>query len=141
MPLLMKLGMGLAALFALGAATLILLAQFGIGLFEIDGQPVSANEWLRVSAPLFLIAGGLMAGIAYGFCTRKTWARRLVMALWFAVGSYGLLTGVTGAVPISVMWRAIIQAIVLGSVASWYFYRKRNVVEYFNAIANLKSEI
>ncbi len=141
MPLLMKLGMGFAALFAVGAVTLILLAPFGIGLFEIDGQPVSANEWLRVSAPLFLMAGGLMTGVAYGFRTQQTWSRHLVMALWLLVGLYGLMAGMTGAVPASVMWRAIIQAIVLGSVAAWYFYAKRNVVEYFNTVANLKSEI
>lgn len=118
-------------LFALGAVVLISLAAMGVGAFRIGERAVGPREWLRVAGPLFFATGCLMAAVAYDFRTAKRWSRRVVMGLWGIVAGYGLVAGLLGMVPRATMWRAVIEAAILGAVSAWYFYLKPNVVEYF----------
>ncbi|MBA2339643.1 MAG: hypothetical protein H0V88_04565 [Pyrinomonadaceae bacterium] len=135
MPLLMKLGMWFASVFAIGAIVLLSLAASGlVRPLWIGNQVVETKVWLRIAGPLFLLTSVLMAGIAYGFRTRKAWSRHLVMIMWAAIGLYGLILGAAGDVPRELAWRALIESVVFGSVAAWYFYVKTNVVEYFRAL-------
>ncbi len=134
MPLLMQLGGWCALAFAVGSAAVLGLAAVGIGAYGIAGRPVATGEWLRLAGPLFVVCGGLMAGIAYGFRARKRWSRHLAMAFWTAFGLYALAMGVTGRVPSALMWRALIEAVGLGAIAAWYFYRKPEVVDYFRRL-------
>ena len=134
MPLLMKVGMGLAALFPIGAVILLALAALGIGSFRIGNRPVAPGEWLRLAGPLFVVTGALMAAVAYACWKEKPWSRHLALAHWAVVGLYALLLGLSGQLPRYLMWRALIETGVLGAFALWYFYAKRNVVEYFRAL-------
>ncbi|HEX4600997.1 MAG TPA: hypothetical protein VH116_06370 [Gemmatimonadales bacterium] len=134
MPFLMRLGGRLAAAFAAGAGLLLVLAALGVGSFGIAGRPVTSGEWLRVAGPLFLSMGVLMAVIAYGFRARKRWSRHVVMVLWTTVAVYGVAVGVTGRVPAALAWRAALQALGLGALAAWYFYRNADVVGYFRSL-------
>lgn len=130
--------MWFAALFAASTLIMLSLAAFGIGRFVIGDQAVERGVWFRAAGPLLLLTGCLMAGIAYGFRTEKAWSRHLVMTLWIVVALYalfGLLGGLPADVPRQLMWRALIEAFVFGSIAAWYFYAKRNVVEYFSILA------
>jgi len=37
------------------------------------------------------------------------------------------------------MWQVLARSIVFGGVAAWYFYFKRNVVDYFKALAQKRT--
>ncbi len=135
MPPLMRVGGVLAAVFVAAAAALFVRAVLGIGPHRIGGRPVTPEEWLRVAGPLLVAAAGLMGAIAYGFRTRKHWARHVVMAHWAVVGCYGLGLGAAGQLSRGLTIRVAVQATVFGAIAWWYFYRKPNVVAYFAGLA------
>ncbi len=135
MPRLMVMGMWFAVLYVVGAVILVSLAAFGIGYFTVGDRVMDSKEWVRVAGPLLLLTAAMMAGIAYGFRTEQAWSRHLVMVMWVSLGLYGLVTGLTGAVPPAIMWQVLARSIVFGGVAAWYFYSKRNVVDYFKALA------
>jgi hypothetical protein len=135
MPRLMVLGMWFSVLYVLGAITLVALAAVGIGYFTMGDREMDSREWLQVSGPLLVLTAAMMAGIAYGFRTEKAWSRHLVMVMWGSLGLYGLVTGVIGVVPPIIMLQVLVRAVVFGGIAAWYFYAKRNVVEYFKALA------
>jgi hypothetical protein len=56
------------------------------------------------------------------------------MAMWAVVALYGLGIGVAGMIARGLMLRAVLEALVFGTASAWYFYGKRNVVEYFNSL-------
>ncbi len=130
----MRVGGVLAAVFVVAAAALFVRAALGIGPHRIGGRPVTPEEWLQLAGPLLVAAAGLMGAIAYGFRTRKHWARHVVMAHWAVVGCYGLGLGAAGQLSRGLTIRVVVQAIVFGAVAWWYFYRKPGVVAYFRTL-------
>lgn len=135
MPLLMRVGAVLATVFVVLAAALFVRAVLGIGPHRIGGRPVTPEEWLRLAGPLLVAAAGFMGAIAYGFRTRKPWARHVVMAHWAVVGFYGLGLGAAGQLSRGLTIRVVVQAVAFGAAAWWYFYRKPNVVQYFETLA------
>ncbi|MGH9261990.1 MAG: hypothetical protein ACRD08_19200, partial [Acidimicrobiales bacterium] len=126
MPLLMRVGAVLATVFVVLAAALFVRAVLGIGPHRIGGRPVTPEEWLRLAGPLLVAAAGFMGAIAYGFRTRKPWARHMVMAHWAVVGFYGLGLGAAGQLSRGLTIRVVVQAVAFGAAAWWYFYRKPN---------------
>jgi hypothetical protein len=91
--------------------------------------------WQNLSiTPLVVLLIGAKALIGYGLIMRKAWARLLATF-------YGIVAGILigGAYMLTqTHWAngalAILQGCATTSVAYWYFYRKRNVVEYFAGI-------
>lgn len=137
MPLLMQVGGVLAAAFVVLAAALFVRAMLGLGTtYRIGGRPVTPQEWLRLAGPLLVAAGALMGIIAYAFHTRRPWARHVVMAHWAVVGCYGLGLGLAGELSRGLTIRVVVQAVVFGAVAWWYFYRKPSVVAYFGTLGS-----
>ncbi|MGH7645773.1 MAG: hypothetical protein ACREMR_09320 [Gemmatimonadales bacterium] len=139
MPLLMRIGAVLAAVFVVVFVALFVRAAFGIGPHRIGGRPVTPEEWLRLAGPLLVAACALMGAIAYSFRTRKPWARHLVMVHWAVVGLYALGLGAAGQLSRGLTTRVVVQAVVFGAAAWWYFYRKPNVVAYFNQLSRADS--
>ena len=137
MPLLIKLGMWFAVIFVIGVTILLTLAVFGIGSFSIGGEAIDRQVWLRVASPVILWTSILMGIIAYGFYKEEYWSRHIVMLLWASIGFFALSGLVVGVdfVPRVLLWRALAESVVFGGIAAWYFYRKRNVVDYFRMLA------
>ncbi len=133
-PLFIRIWIWLAALFALGAFVSIGLAYFGIGSFRIGGMPLSHAEWLHIAARLVAVIGLLMACVAYGFASRKSWSRHCAMLVWIVIIAYAIAEGAMKLVPRQIMWRAIIQASLFGCVSGWYLHATRNVAEYFRSL-------
>jgi hypothetical protein len=81
------------------------------------------------------VIGWLMASIAYAFAARKPYSRHLVMAIFILIIVYASALGALDLLRHTIMWRAIVNASLFGSVAAWYFYFKPNVAAYFRELA------
>ncbi|HEY2046646.1 MAG TPA: hypothetical protein VGG93_08705 [Candidatus Udaeobacter sp.] len=120
-----------AALASAGMFVSIVLAILDIGPHLMGGEKVTRAEWLHIAAPLVAVIGCLMASVAYGFVVRKAWSCHLVMAIFVLIIVYASALGALDVLRHTIMWRAIINASLFGSVSAWYFYFKRNVAQYF----------
>lgn len=134
MPRLMQVGMWFATTFAVAFPMLLVLMLLSVLPPTIGGEPVELIEWLRVSAPLYALASGLLGTVAYAIHQGKRWSRGMVIILWISVLAYNVVAGVLGAVPNFEAWRAIGFCLVVGASSVWYFYFKRNVVAYFELL-------
>jgi hypothetical protein len=123
-----------AALASAGMFLSILLAVCDIDPHIMGGERVTRTEWLHIAAPLVAVIGCLMACIAYGFATQKTWSRHLVITIFILIGLYASILGALNLIHQAIMWRAIINASVFGGASAWYFYFKPNVAAYFREL-------
>jgi len=134
-PHLIRVGMWFATTFAVAFPIMLVLMLLSVLPSTIGGEPVELVEWLRVSAPLYALASGLLAAVAYAIHKGKRWSRELVVMLWIAVLAYNAVTGLMGAVPKFEAWRAIGFCVILGTSSIWYFYFKSSVVAYYDGLA------
>ena len=109
----------------------ILLAICDVGPQIMGSERVTRSEWLHIAAPLVAVIGILMAFIAYGFARQKGWSRHLVIAMFVLIVVYASILGALNLIHHTIMWRAIINALVFGGASVWYFYFKPNVAAYF----------
>ena len=133
MPVGMQVGFWFAMMLSIALAVAFALPAAGLLPYTIAGHPVSRDAWWRVS-PLLLVVSGLAASIAWGIRNRRAWSRHLVMAVWTTIAIGTLASGVRRDLPRAVLVRALVQPALLAALTGWYFYRKRNVVEYFRAL-------
>lgn len=122
------------ALASAGMFLSILLAFLDIEPHMMGGERVTRTEWLHTAAPLVAVIGVLMALISYGFAAQKPWSRNLVLAIFGLIFVYASTLGALHLLHRAIMWRAIINAIVFGSLSVWYFYLKPNVAIYFREL-------
>jgi hypothetical protein len=134
-PFLIRILAWFAALAAAGMFLSILLAACNIGPFIMGGEHVTREEWLHIAAPLVAVIGILMAFIAYGLRTRKSWSRHLEITIFVLIALYASTLGALNALHRAIMWRAIINASAFGCASIWYFYFKPNVAVYFQILA------
>jgi hypothetical protein len=134
-PFLIRILTWFAGLAAAGMYASILLVLLKIGPVVMGGERVTRTEWLHIAAPLVAVIGILMACISYGFATQKYWSRHLVTAMFSLILVYASILGALNLIHRVIMWRAVINASLFGSVSVWYFYLKPNVAKYFR---NLK---
>ena len=134
MPRMLRLGMWFATAFAIAFPLLLVLVLLSVLPPTVGGERVELGEWMMTSAPLYAVASGLMAGIAYALYHNRSWSRELAILLWVALLVYNAAIGLLGAVPTFEAWRAMTFCLVLGGVSVWYFYFKPNVVAYYESI-------
>ena len=131
-------GIALMLLNTVAFVSLILVhtAMDGGGQTVLLGSPLSPAELIWRVVPMTLAVSFLMLTLARGLFVQRIWARRL--AVWQCMG---VTVIVFILAPPRVMWAVIVQllpyAIVFTAVAYWYFYRKRNVADYY---ATLEAE-
>jgi len=114
----------------------ILLVLLRIGPVMMGGEPVTPAEWLHIAAPLVAAIGILMALICYGLASRKPWSRHVVIAMFTLNIVYASILGALDLIRHTIMWRAIIDAMIFGVLSAWYFYFKPNVASYFRKLAS-----
>lgn len=124
-----------SAFASMGMFLSILLAILDIGPHLMGGEKVTRSEWLHIAAPLVSMIGCLMALIASGLGARKPWSRHVVLAIFALIIVYASVLGAVNVLRHSIMWRAIVNASLFGSLAGWYFYFKPNVAAYFRELA------
>ncbi len=134
-PFLIRIFTWFAALASAGMFLSILLALCDIGPSVMGGERVTRTEWLHIAAPLVAVIGVLMALIAFGFATQKHWSRDLVIAMFGLIIMYASTLGALDVLRHTIMWRAIVNSFVFGSVSTWYFYLKPNVAAYFRELS------
>jgi hypothetical protein len=123
-----------AALASAGMFVSIALVILDIGPHLMGGEKVTRFEWLHIAAPLVAVIGCVMALIAYGLATRKTWSRHLVIAIFVLIIVYASALGALNLLRHTIMWRAIVNATLFGCASAWYLYFKPNVAEYFRKL-------
>jgi hypothetical protein len=115
-------------------ALVLPLAAYGALPLSLGGSIVPPYVWMRVAAPLVVIAAILMAAFSVGIAARRAWSRPLPLLLGCTVVLYGLGAWRMGAAPGSLAGRAALEGGLLAAASFWYFYRKRSVVAYYRSI-------
>ncbi len=124
-----------AAFASMGMFLSILLAILDVGPHMMGGERVTRSEWLHIAAPLVASIGCLMASIAYGLHAGKPWSRHAVLAVFTLIILYASALGALNLLRHTIMWRAIVNGLLFGSAAVWYFYLKPNIAGYFRELA------
>jgi len=133
-PFLIRILVWFAVLASTAMFLSILLAICDIGPHMMGGERVTRTEWLHIAAPLVAVIGCLMACISYGFATHRAWSHHLVITIFILIVLYASILGALNLIHHTIMWRAIINASVFGSISAWYFYFKPNVAAYFRGL-------
>jgi hypothetical protein len=130
MPSLMHVGMWGSAVVGGFCALFLPLAAVGVGSYAINGEPVSAHEFLRVAGLLLAAIAGLLLAIAFAFWRERPWGRHAVLAFWLysAAAAAALAQN-----PLSALG-SVFECLAMAAVAAWYFYGKPNVVAYYRAL-------
>ena len=133
-PFLIRAFVWFAALASVSMYLSILLAVLDIGPHIMGGERIMRTEWLHIAAPLVAVIGFMMALIAYGLAARKPWSRHLVITIFILIIAYASILGALNLIHQAIMWRALINAAVFGSISVWYLYFKPNVAAYFREL-------
>lgn len=130
-PLLMRVGMCVSVF--IGALCLLfsLLVLLG-GLSPIFATQHLAGEYSGSLAILGILWGGMLLAIAYGFWKEKPWSRHLVIGYWL-IGYLFVLASLWmyGDILWPVLMAEFVPHTIFLAIATWYFYLKPNVVDYY----------
>ena len=130
-PLMIRVGAWIAILCGAGWLLAALGAAFGIGdPLELRGK--ADWEWWYIFLST-LLGGVALFGVGLGLQQQERWARPAVIAFWLGVGAFSIARGILEAVHTLKGWFDLGWLASL-ALAYWYFYRKRNVVEYYQQL-------
>ena len=134
LPILMRAGMVLSALFAGIWIIFIPLAFLNIGTYRVSGRAVTGHYFLIHVYPLLLPMIALLVAIAYGFWMERRWARSLSIWFWLSLGFLLVLPSGSGKTG----WPDVAESFAsLGSFAlmtGLYFYGKCVVLDSVDSI-------
>jgi len=122
---------------AIWAVTMYLTAAVVLVGAAIDAI-INGLGPLGVTGDVFLFASGFVVfaaisgPFAWGVWKERPWTREAAMAFWVGL----VLVQVGGMIlePHSDDVRALLYLLSGGAIAVWYFYRKRNVVLYYDEL-------
>ena len=127
-PVLIALGQWCSLCAGLLFLFFLLLAPFGVGTYTIGEELVSGPEFLRRAGWLFGAIGCLLLAIGVALWKEWPWARPLMVAYW---GAVGLVSFAGPGAAASDVLGGLLFAVLGGTAAAWYLYRKPNVRAYF----------
>ncbi len=134
LPIVLRFVAGFGFFFTAITVVLTTRAILGMGPYLMGGMPVEREEWLKIAAPLMSITSIEMLIASLAILKRRAWSRHVVMLVWATVGGYALVVGFVWQVALSLVLRAIVQALVLGTISWWYFYKRPVTVAYFKSL-------
>jgi hypothetical protein len=131
-PALIKVGSVVAMI--VGSMFLVGAIGAALGFADLAGlQDSPFGQWaLPVWGTAALVIGAMLIASAFGLRRRRSWARGLAVAVWLVLGLVSitaLLLDLRRPEPSGVDFSWVIGL----AISLWYFYRKRNVVNYFAA--------
>lgn len=134
-PLALNILMWFCAIYAVGAvlgvsAAILDLGRF-VGGYSIGGMRVTREHWLVIAGPLVAAVAILMGATAFALKRHRVSARITFMAIWPLILVYGSGCAVLGAVPWTLGLRAVIDATLVGAIASWLLFKYKPSRQYF----------
>jgi hypothetical protein len=128
-PTLMQAGMWLATFMGGLLWLTVLGAAAGCSRVAINGEHVSAADFLSTFGLASAILGSLLLGAAYGIWTERSWSRHVVIAFWcYLLLVLEMLATGPGRVP------TMLSILPLLGGSAVYFYGADQVVAYFRAL-------
>lgn len=133
-PLLIKCGWAFMAFWAgtmyVTAAVLLVGATVDAIVNGMGPTSVTRDDIVLVFG--FLVFAAVSGPFAWGVWKQRSWTREVAIAFWVGL----VLTVVTGMIltPHSDDVRTLLYVLSCAGVAVWYFYRKRNVVLYYDEL-------
>lgn len=107
--------------------------------YIVDNRLATQSDFLIKMLP-FILLYLAAAPIAYGLWKERAWTRPLLVA-FFAIPEFGkYLTPRWSDAPAHAFIPRFILSVVLIGLLSWYLYRKRNVVRYYNDISGVRKD-
>jgi uncharacterized membrane protein YtjA (UPF0391 family) len=131
--LLLTIGMYVAP--AVGGMFLLalLLAPFGTGSYMIDGEAVTAFEFLRRAGIYYLLIGASAVAAAYAIWRERSWSRWAIVFFWLTqvAGAIGFGWADSGMAGVAAGLASLLVILVL---VWWYLFDKDNVVDYYRSL-------
>ena len=133
-PLVLAVLFGCLTLLCTWCTVLLVFMVINIGSYEIDGEPATRAEFLRVMGIPTLVFGGLSGVAAWALRRERTWAREAILVFWGTATVVVVLLLATQGRLRALGWLPAILAGALGAFG-WYLYFKGSVRTYYNALA------
>ena len=133
-PVLLVLGQWAATLGAAIVLLLLVLAPFDVGRYTIHDEPVSGPEFLHRAGLLFTTLGALLVAIAVGLWREREWSRPLMVVTWLVLGVGTLVSDLEPREDTAGLVGGTVTMLIAAALATWYLYRKKNVVAYYRLI-------
>ena len=106
--------------------------------YSLNGAPATRQEFIAYLKPLLpgFAALAILGGVtSWTILTERLLGRPLAIALLMLLVAGPVVMPTSGGPPLSVVWPfALVIAVLIGLPLLWYFYRKRNVVEYYGEL-------
>jgi hypothetical protein len=133
-PTLMKVG-GALSLFC-GGLMVLVATVVSLGGGDLSGlRDTPFGGW---AIPFWgigtLLTGTLLLMIGWGIRARRSWIRPVIVVFWLFLGLQSILALVL-ATRKRQSWEVDFSWLLCLGFAVWYFYRKRNVVSYFESLS------
>ena len=128
-PVLIVIGAGFSALWALCAAIFVLFAVVSSGPFTLNGEQVTKEVFVRsFLLPWWLPLLAYFGGTAWAVWTERSWTRELMLLFWIVALGVSAFAGDGGLAERA--FNTVSCALCLGG-AVWYLYGKPNVAAYY----------
>ena len=138
LPLLMLVGGLLATLLAIACAvgilTIVFAAIFGVPEFTIS-ETTYDGVWVLVRfGPLLMLHDGLLAALAYGLWTGRSWSRRLAVVFWCSLIVFTSIAAILYPVN-GRFWFFVALCSLPFLLGSWlYLYQWGGAVAYYKSL-------
>lgn len=133
-PLLIKCGWVFMVIWAVTiyVTAAVVLVGAAIDVIVNGVGPMRGTEGDFLTVFVFVVFAASSGPFAWGVWTERPWTREVAMAFWVGLS----LAQAAGIVlePHSDDARALLYLLSGGAIAVWYFYRKRNVVLYYDEL-------
>jgi hypothetical protein len=139
-PFLIRMLVALLGLVATAAGVMVLVTLFSRGgTYYLNGDVVTRAEFLARAVPWLLLVGVMAGMLGWAFWTDRRWARHafvVVCAAWTIAAD--LFAWNDPAIDADEVFVTVFSMSCLLPVL-WYFYLKRNVIEYYRALARRRA--
>lgn len=131
-PILLTAGIVGSAFVGGFALLFLLLSPLNIGVYKINGEPVSGREFFERAGALLATVAAICLPVAYGLWKERLWVRPLMLAFWIAPVVVALLSFGTGGA--TVLACSAAESFIGVAIAAAYLYGKRSVTEYYRML-------
>jgi hypothetical protein len=130
-PLPLTIVMWFSGIYAIGAAVGIAVVALDVASPSMGGMPVSREFWLQLAAPLIGGIAVLMALTSLGLRRHRPWSRWTCICIWPLIAMTAIGAASQDMIPWWLARQALIDAAVVGAIATWLLFRYRESVLYF----------
>ena len=133
-PLLIKCGWAFMAIWAVTMYVTAAVVLVGATIDAIVNGlgPTRVTRGVIVDVSGFILFAAVSGPFAWGVWKERPWTREVAMAFWVCAVLISVAQVILEPTQLAQDARGILWPLIWAAMAVWYFYRKRDVVRYYD---------